>query len=61
MLASNRELSCLVVIGSREPQVQTIEVHDFFMPYTKVKFWRKKHEPERVRKSKELLQKRNKD
>ena len=31
MLASNRELSCLVVIGSPEPQVQTNEVHDFFM------------------------------
>ena len=36
MLTSNRELSCLVVIGSREPQVRTIEVHDFFMPHTKV-------------------------
>lgn len=34
MLTSNRELSCLVVIGSREPQVRTIEVHDFFIPYT---------------------------
>lgn len=33
MLASNRELSCLVVIGGREPQVQTIEVHDFFVPF----------------------------
>ena len=31
MLASNRELSCLVVIGSPEPQVQTNEVHDSFV------------------------------
>ena len=31
MLTSNRELSYFVVIGSPEPQVQIIEVHDFFM------------------------------
>lgn len=39
MLASNRELSCLVVIGSPEPQVQTNEVHDFFMLRNKHQFY----------------------
>lgn len=29
-LVSNRELSCLVVIGTPEPQVQTNEVYDSF-------------------------------
>ena len=43
MLMSNRGLSCLVVIGSREPQVQTIEVHDFFMPCAKGKRGIKTH------------------